>query len=136
MNNKGLHIILEQNRRQDFLDWLEKQKQKESVQKVLQQYEITTEESRNCTTCNGRITDGVTWPLGDENGTRANTSDGLAFNQIYYKRKGAWNNLQDELDKLIEDDILYDVDKTEEPFKSMDQDEQDKYEELTSTELD
>ena len=46
MNNKGLHIVLEQNRRQDFLDWLERQKQKESVQQVLTKYEITTEESR------------------------------------------------------------------------------------------
>ena len=133
MNNKGLHIVLEQNRRQDFLDWLERQKQKESVQQVLTKYEITTEESRNCTTCKGRIDATATWPLGNKDGNTG--SDGLAFNEIYYKRNGVWNNLQDELDKLIKDDIFYDVDKTEEPFKSMDQDEQDRYEELTSLEV-
>ena len=135
MNNKGLHIILEQNRRQDFLDWLEKQKQKEEVQKVLADYNITAEESRNCTACKGRITAGVTWPLNNEDGDATTQADFLAFNEIYYKRNSVWNNLQDELDKIIENDILYDVDKTEEPFKSMDQDEQDRYEELTSSEV-
>ena len=133
MNNKGLHIILEQNRRQDFLDWLEKQKQKEEVQQVLTQYQITTEESRNCATCKDRIEEGVTWPLGDGDG--GTESDFLAFDEIFYKRNDVWKNLEDELDELIKNDIFYDVDKTDEPFKSMDQDEQDRYEELTGPEL-
>ena len=136
MNNKGLHIILEQNRRQDFLDWVEKQKQKPEVQEVLSKYEITTEESRNCTTCKGRIQDNVTWPLGDKDGPTDQQADYLAFNEIYYKRNNEWNSLETELEKLIKNDIFYDVvDKTEEPFKSMDQDEQDRYEELTAEEL-
>ena len=130
MDNIGLHIILEQNL-QKFKDWLENQSQDQDVQDALSIITITTEESRNCTICKDK---GYKRKYSLKNSDDTPLSAGVSFNNIYFKKGGSLVKLEDEIKKLLKDDILYDVDTSEPPLDGLSQDEKDRYLDLNSSE--
>jgi hypothetical protein len=132
MKNKGLHIILEQFA-DKYREWLDKQKQNPRIQALIDGAGIAEAESKNCNVC-GDVTNGKKKPLKNHECNEV-SSDTLAFKDIYVKISNSdCRNLQDELDSILEDDILYDVDITQAPIKDLSDKEKDRFEELDSTE--
>ena len=132
MKNKGLHIILEQTPADKYREWLDKQKQNPNIQTLIDNVGIADAESKNCNVC-GDIANGKKKPLKDSDGT--GSSDTLAFKDIYVKISNSdLRNLQDELDSILEDDILYDVDITQPPISELSDKEKDRFEELDGDE--
>ena len=131
MKNKGLHIILEQFA-DKYREWLDKQKQNPKIQALIDGAGIAEAESKNCNVC-GDVANGKKKPLKNHDCTES--SDTLAFKDIYVKISSSdCRNLQDELDSILEDDILYDVDITQAPIKDLSDKEKDRFEELDGTE--
>ena len=131
MKKEGLSIILEQNL-EKIKEYLKKQVENPEVQDVFSKVGVSITESQKCITCSDRIEDNKFYTLKNEDGTES--SDGLPFADIYMKKGGNFINLEDELKKIIEKDILFDVDTTKEPLNSLSDKEKDNYKPLTGKE--
>ena len=131
MKKEGLIVILEQNLGK-IKEYLEKQTQSPEVQTVLTQFNVSLTESQKCITCSDRIQSGRFYALKNKDGS--STSDGLSFKDIYMSKNKKLINLEDELKKIIKNDILFDVDTTKEPLDSLSDEEKDNYKPLTQTE--
>jgi len=131
MKKEGLSIILEQNL-DKIKEYLEKQTQSSEVQTVLTKFNVSLTESQKCITCSDRIEDNKFYALKNEDGT--SSSDNLPFADIYMSKNKKLINLEDELKKIINKDILFDVDTTKEPLDSLSDEEKDNYKPLTSNE--
>ena len=131
MKKEGLSIILEQNL-DKIKEYLEKQTQSSEVQTVLTNFNVSLTESQKCITCSDRIEDNKFYALKNEDGT--SSSDNLPFADIYMKKNRVFINLEDELKRILNKDILFDVDTTKEPLDSLSDEEKDNYKPLTSNE--
>lgn len=131
MKKEGLSIILEQNL-DKIKEYLEKQTQSSEVQTVLTKFNVSLTESQKCITCSDRIEDNKFYTLKNEDGTES--SDGLPFKDIYMKKGGNFINLEAELKRILNNNILFDVDTTKEPLDSLNDEEKDNYKPLTGDE--